>query len=180
MNLFVGCSSRGTYNQAYIELAKDVGNFIASENHTLVFGGCQNGLMGVVYKEVIKNNGNIIVTSCKAYEDEVKDMKCTELHLYDTVCKRKDGFIEHSDAFIFLPGGIGTIDEILATIEAKRAQEHRKPIIIINKNHIFDYLLQQINIICGEGFASAESRRLYQVYDSFEPAMAFIKHLVIH
>ncbi len=177
MNIFVGCSSMDTLNQDYNKLATDVGNFIVNNNHTLVFGGCEYGLMGKVYSVVSKNSNNIIVTTAKAYEEDSKKLTYSKLLLFDTVNERKNGYTSISDLIIFIPGGIGTIDEILTAIETRRNHEHNTPIVIINVNNYFDPLLKMLEKTYSEGFANPKVRALYFVANSFKEAEAYINNI---
>lgn len=71
----------------------------------------------------------IIITIAKAYEDDLKSLSYSKAYMFDTVNERKNAFIELSDVMIFIPGGIGTIDELLTAIETRRNHEHSVPII---------------------------------------------------
>ena len=175
MNIFVGCSSRDTDNKYYNKIAEDVANFIVNSNHNFVFGGCSLGLMGKIYSIVSKNpTSEIIITMAKAYEDELKNLSYNKAYISNTVNERKNCFIELSDIMLFLPGGIGTIDEILTSIETKRSKQHNVPIIIINTNNYFNSLLEMLNKIYDEGFASSDNRKLYFVANSLDEALDYI------
>ncbi len=154
MNIFVGGSSKDTTNNGFSKSAQEIGKFIVDSKHNLVFGGCNSGLMGITYRTVCDSNGSkIIVTMAKAYKDDLKSIKYDEVYLSDTVNERKNDVFEHSDALIFLPGGIGTIDEIMTAIEADRNHQIDVPIVIINVDGFFDGLLQQSMRAFKENFS---------------------------
>ena len=142
MNIFVGCSSRDTDNEHYNKLAEDIGNFIVSGNHNFVFGGCDSGLMGKIHSIVSQNpSSEVIIAINKAFADNLKTLSYSKAFIFDTVHERKNCLIDLSDVMFFIPGGIGTIDEIFTAIETKRSNEHYSPIVIININNYFGPLL---------------------------------------
>lgn len=154
MNIFVGGSSRDTTNIEFSKSAREIGKFIIDGKHNLVFGGCNSGLMGVTYRTVCNSNDSkIIITMARAYEDNLKSIKYDEVYLSDTVNERKNDVFKHSDALVFLPGGIGTIDEIMSSIEANRNHQIDVPIIIINVEGFFDGLFLQSTRAFREHFS---------------------------
>lgn len=179
MNIFVGCSSRDTNNINYNKIANKLGNFIVNGNHNFIFGGCKYGLMGKIYSTVIskRKNSKIIVTSAKAYEQDLKDISYNEVYVLDTVNERKNAFIKLADVMIFIPGGIGTIDELLTAIETRRNHEHNKPIIILNVDNFFGNLLEMLKQIYNEGLADLQNRKLYFVSDTIEETITYLSTL---
>ncbi len=176
-NIFVGCSSRDIDNNNFNKLAEDIGNFIVENNLNYVFGGCKDGLMGKIYSIVKNSNSDIIVTMAKAYEEELKGLSYSKSYLYNTVNERKNGFISLSDIMIFIPGGIGTIDELFTAIEACRSKDYTVPIIIINIDGFFDPVLDMFEKIYNLKLADNKSRELYFVANSFDEAKQYILNL---
>ena len=178
MNIFVGCSSRNTKNEIYNRIAEEIGNFIAKEKHNFIFGGCNIGLMGKIYS-ILSNapESQIIVTIAKAYEDDLKSLSYSKAYKFETVNERKNAFMHLADVMIFIPGGIGTIDELLTAIETRRSHEHDVPIIIINGNGFFDHLLNMLEQIYDEEFADSNSRQLYFVADTVDEAIEYLSEL---
>ena len=172
MRIFVGCASRVTYNPEYNELAENIGDYIAKGNHTYVFGGCDNGLMGEVYSVVKKHGCKVIACGVDCYKDEIvklyKDNDNVDVTIASTVNERKDNVIQNADVIVFLPGGIGSLDEIFACIESRRAGEHDKPIFIVNVNGYYDALFKMLETMYSEGFASESNREVYMICNSFE------------
>ena len=178
MNIFVGCSSRNTENEIYNRIAEEIGNFIVKESHNFVFGGCDLGLMGKIYA-IVSNapKSEIIVTIAKAYADDLKSLSYSKADMFDTVNERKNAFINLADVMIFIPGGIGTIDELLTAIETRRNREHNVPIIVINGNGFFNQLLSMLERIYDEGFADSKNRQLYFVADTVDEAIEYLSEL---
>lgn len=178
MNIFVGCSSRNIENESYNRIAEEIGNFIVKEGHNFVFGGCDVGLMGKIYS-IVSNapKSEIIVTIAKAYEDDLKTLSYSKAYMFDTVNERKNAFIDLADVMIFIPGGIGTIDELLTAIETRRNHEHNVPIIVINGNGFFEQLLSMLERIYDEGFADSKNSHLYFVADTVDEAIEYLSEL---
>jgi hypothetical protein len=178
MNIFVGCSSRNTNNECYNRIAEKIGDFIVSGKHNFIFGGCETGLMGKIYSIVSKEKkSDIIVIISKAYEDDLKNLSYSKVYMFDTVNERKNAFIELADVMIFIPGGIGTVDELMTAIETRRNHEHSIPIIIINVNNFFGHLLHMLDQIYDEGFADSKNRQLYLVADTIDEAIKYLSDL---
>ena len=177
MNIFVGCSSRDVGNTTYNHTADEIGDYIAKNGYGLVFGGCREGLMGRLYSKVY-GRSKVICTQTRVYESEVRELqasededKKSEVYISETINRRKDAYIEKSDILVFLPGGIGTLDELMASIESKRGGEHNHPIIIVNVDGFFDYWLKELERFYDEKLASVESKNLYHICSTVEEAI---------
>ena len=177
MNIFVGCASRNTNNPDYNNVAEKLGDYIVSHKHNLVFGGCEYGLMGKLYEKVKQTESKIFITIAEAYKSDLDNLIYTEAFLTQTVNERKDSFIRISDVLVFLPGGIGTIDELMTAIETRRNHEHDVPIIIVNINEFFDHQLSMLEKIYAEEFADEKNRNMYVVCSSFEELTAELENV---
>ena len=178
MNIFVGCSSRDTKNVAYIEAAKSLGDYIVEHRLNFVFGGCEMGLMGQVYQIVKESkHSKIVAIQAKAYEEELNNLEFDDAYVLDTVNDRKNAYQAQADVLVFLPGGIGTIDEIMSAIETKRSREHNHPIIIVNVENYFNPLLKMFEAIYSEGFADIKNKECYQVVGSLEELRDILTHI---
>ena len=177
MNIFVGCASRDTNNSVYNNIAKQLGNYILTNKHNLVFGGCEYGLMGIIYKTLKQSQSKIFVTIAEAYKDDLKNLVYTEAILTKTVNERKDTIIKKSDVLVFLPGGIGTIDELVTSIETRRNKEHDIPIIIVNINGFFDNLLFMLEKIYKDNLADEKNRNTYMVCSSYEDLITELENI---
>ena len=174
MKVFVGCASRNTDVEEYNDLAKKIANYIVKGNHSYVFGGCNNGLMGVSYKIVNSSDGSTIAEGVKAYEDEITSLIANssnpnlKTNIHNTVNERTNAVFKNSDVIIFITGGIGSIYELMSAIETKRAGEHNNPIFIINVNGYYDNLIRMLEKTYKEGFASLSNKEVYNICYSFE------------
>ena len=154
--------SRPIYEQAAIQLS----DFLIEYNITLVNGGGSIGLMGVMADRVLSQNGKAIgVIPYSLKEKEVAHLGMTELIVTPDMHSRKQMMVNFSDAFIAMPGGFGTLDELFETLTWAQLHLHRKPIGILNINGYFDPLLAQLDKFIEEGFLSVPARALLYVSD---------------
>ena len=171
MNIFVGCSSRDVGNKLYNSVADKVGEYIAKNGHNFVFGGCGEGLMGRIYSIVKKGKGRVIATQAKIYKEQVMKLDVDKVDILDTINERKDKYLEYSDILVFIPGGIGTLDELINAIETRRSGEHTNHIIIVNEDNFFGDFLNMLDKIYSEGLASNSTKELYYIANNVEDAI---------
>jgi len=177
MNIFVGSASRNTEVEEYNRLAEHIGDYIVAGEHNYIFGGCDNGLMGKIYRIVRKSkNSNVIVSSVEAYKDDAislyKENPNLSVNIALTVNERKNNIAQKADVIIIIPGGLGTLDELFSFIESKRAGEHESPIFVVNIDGYFDSLLNMLETIYEKNFASEANRDVYEICNSFEDLKA--------
>ncbi len=173
----VYCSSSRVIDRVYFEAAAELGKELALRRDTMLFGGGLLGLMGEVAKAVHQSQGEVIGVIPRAlnikgvvYED------CNELIVTETMRERKAIMDSRSDAFIALPGGYGTLEELLEIITLKQLDYHQKPIVILNIAGFFDKLLEQFEFIIDKRFAKPECRNLYFVTSKVKEALHYIDH----
>jgi uncharacterized protein (TIGR00730 family) len=138
---------------AYSEDAFQLGQIIAARGFGLVYGGGRKGLMGSVADGVIAGNGYVTGIIPKFLENvEMGHRGITDLHVIDTMHERKAMMYDLSDAFIIMPGGLGTLDETMEIITWRQLGLHNKPIIIANLNGYWDPMLRMFQNIIDQGF----------------------------
>ena len=139
----VYCGSRPGASPAFTDAAKAVGQWIGSRGGQLVYGGGCNGLMGTVAQATLDAGGRVVGVIPKALvEKEWANHNCTELHVVDTMHERKRLMAEHADAFLALPGGIGTFEEFFEVWTWRQLGYHDKPVGLLNLGGYYDALLQ--------------------------------------
>lgn len=163
--VFIG-SSFGN-DVLYIDAAKKLGELIAKNNDTLIFGGSHFGLMGILADAVLQYNGEIHGYTCKAFASSLHP-KLTLQKVYDTLFESKQAVIRESDAFIVFPGGIGTLDELFEVLALKSAGIINKPIAILNTNHIFTPLLEALSTLSTAEFIAETQLKNIHLYDTPE------------
>ena len=174
MKLFIGCSSSNEISNVYTNDCKTYLNELLKDND-LVFGAYNSGLMGIAYEIAVNNKRNIIGACPEGYKSDLQNLKCSNSYVTDDILERTKVLIKESDALIFLPGGIGTILELIAAIDKKRNGEIDKPIIIYNSNSFFDSLFDFINKkVYGENFSSKDIERCYYITDNVIDSLEYI------
>lgn len=139
----VYCGSRPGAEPHYTDAAQRVGRWIGEHGGQLVYGGGNNGLMGTVAQATLAAGGRVVGVIPKALvEKEWANHNCTELHVVDTMHERKRLMAEHADAFLALPGGIGTFEELFEVWTWRQLGYHDKPIGLLNLGGYYDGLLQ--------------------------------------
>jgi uncharacterized protein (TIGR00730 family) len=152
----VYCGSRPGVEPAYAEVAQQVGRWIAKHQGQLVYGGGHNGLMGLMADACLQAGGRVIGVIPKALVDkEWAHTGCTELYVVDTMHERKRIMAEHADAFLALPGGIGTFEEFFEVWTWRQLGYHDKPVGLLNLNGYYDSLLVFLNAAVKQGFMNA-------------------------
>ncbi len=170
MRLFVGCSSSNDIDIKYKEDCNKLLSLVF-QNHDLVVSADDTGIMGIAQKIARDNHREVIGICHSLYLDDISKVSCDKKILVDNVFDRTDQLLKYSDAILFLPGGIGTVFEIMAVIEKKRSLEIDKPIIIYNSFHYFDFLLDMLNKIYQEKFSSDGVKDMYLVTDNYEEVL---------
>ncbi len=154
-SIAVFCASRPGAREAYMLAADGFGREIAAREMTLVYGGGNIGLMGAVADGALDLGGQVIGVIPDFLRDrEVCHTRLTELVVVDDLFERKAIMIERSDAFVALPGGIGTYDEILEVIAWRQLRQLRQPIGLLNVGGYFDPWLASLQHAVDEGFVS--------------------------
>ena len=163
-SLCVYCGSRPGKDAAFAETAHQVGQWIGAHDGQLVYGGGRNGLMGIVADATLAAGGRVIGVIPKALvEKEWAHTGCTELHIVDTMHERKRIMAEHADAFLSLPGGIGTLEEFFEVWTWRQLGYHAKPVGLLNLNGYYTDLLAFLASSVKSGFMSDWQMELIHV-----------------
>lgn len=152
MNISVFCGASRPSNTQYISAATLLGKSLAREGHTLLYGGSNLGLMGVVSSAALEEGGHVVGVIPSFFSEEIiQSQPVSELVRVVSMAERKEYLIAHSDAFIALPGGIGTLDEAFEVMVANQLGLSRKPIGLLNTNNFYQPLMQQLQLMEQEG-----------------------------
>ena len=172
----VYCGSRPGADPAFAEVADQVGRWIGAHGGQLVYGGGRSGLMGVVADATLATGGRVVGVIPRALvEREHAHRGCTELLIVDTMHERKRLMAERADAFLALPGGIGTFEEFFEAWTWRQLGYHDKPIGLLNQNGYYDALLCFVEGSMAGGFMDGSQMRLIEVGTAWEP---LLQHLV--
>jgi uncharacterized protein (TIGR00730 family) len=175
MKICIFSSSSNAIDPIYIDEAVKLAKLIGEQNHSLVNGGANVGLMETVLKEAKKAGANTIgVIPEKLNGHKLASDHADELIISKDMMERKSIMRELSDAFIALPGGFGTLEEILEVITLKQLDYHDKAIVFLNTNGFYNELFKQFDLFFKEKFAKPAYRDLYFIANSGSEAMEYI------
>ncbi len=153
--LAVYCGSRFGDAPAFTAAARALGCLLGEAGDTLVYGGGNVGLMGAVADATLAAGGQVVGVIPQALmEREVGHRGLTELHVVQTMHERKQKMAERADAFLALPGGIGTLEELYEVWSWQQLGYHDKPVALLNVDGFYDALLQFHRAMHARGFVS--------------------------
>jgi uncharacterized protein (TIGR00730 family) len=164
----VNCGSSPGFEPRYLEMAARLGRALADRQYELVYGGADVGLMGQVADSVLKSGGIVRGIIPKAFAHRVSHRGLTELHVVGSMHERKTMMFDLADAFIALPGGFGTLEEIFELLTWAQLGLSKKPCGIINVNQYFDSLLTFLDGAVADGFVKQAHRQMLLVAASPE------------
>lgn len=152
-NICVYCGSGPGHNPAYAEAARTLGKTMAEANIGLVYGGGSLGLMGEVARSVLENDGHVTGIIPEFLSKREKMLReAQELIVTGTMHERKQIMFEKSDAFVALPGGIGTLEELVEQLTWSQLGQHRKPVVLGDIDGFWDPLLSLVSHMRDEAF----------------------------
>lgn len=169
----VYCGSANGSDPVYLAEAKTLGRAIAGAGLGLVYGGASVGLMGAVADAALAGGAEVIgVLPGILSGSEIAHRGLTRLEMVATMHERKARMVKLADAFLMLPGGYGTLDEMMEIVTWKQLRLHAKPCILINTAGYWDPLLAFLDRAVAAGFLKAENRRLLEVAPTAAEAVA--------
>lgn len=153
----VFCGSNPGVRPEYLEMARSLGTTIAKRRLGLVYGGASVGLMGAVADAALAANGNVVGIIPKALDKrEIPHRRLTELHIVDSMHTRKAMMAQRSDAFIALPGGLGTLEELFEVMTWRLLGLHRKPVGLLDVGGYYTQLIAFLETSIEQGFLRRE------------------------
>jgi uncharacterized protein (TIGR00730 family) len=159
----------------YADLAGELGKRFAEVNYTLIYGGGNIGLMGIIADTVIANKGHVIgVIPDFLLKREVAHHLITRLEVVSTMHERKKRMVDLSDAFVAMPGGWGTLDELAEILTWKQLGLVDKRVFILNSNGFFDHLISQMQQMTESGFLSKSNFDSLGIAQSVDELMALL------
>ena len=182
MKVCVYCASSSKVNSLYVETARQLGKILAENKHELVYGGGSVGLMGVLADSVLEHGGQVTgVIPRFMVEVEWQHNGLTELVLTETMHGRKEQMLQSSDAIIAMPGGFGTLEELLEAITWKQLGIHTHPIVIVHVGGYYDHLLAQFQQAADELFVRPQHLQMWSVITDVSEILTEIESVkIIH
>lgn len=177
MRICVYGAASNEIDQIYINTVEELGRKMARRGIKLVFGGGAQGLMGAAARGAHSEKGQILGVAPTFFDvDGVLFKECTEFVPTETMRQRKQIMEDNSDAFIMVPGGLGTFEEFFEILTLKQLERHKKPIVVLNIANYYDPLIALIEKSMEGKFTKTACRALYYVTDSVEDALRYIEN----
>ena len=174
-SMCVYCGSRPGKLESFTQTAKAVGEWIGQHKGQLVYGGGNNGLMGIVAAATQQAGGRVVgIIPHALAEMELARDDCDEFYLVDNMHQRKQMMAERADAFLALPGGIGTFEEFFEVWTWRQLGYHNKPIGLLNVDGYYDGLLAFMRTTVIEGFLSDWQMSLIHQSENFEQLLPLL------
>jgi uncharacterized protein (TIGR00730 family) len=176
MRVCVFCGSSPGSQAKYREVAQELGHSLAKQSIGLVYGGADMGLMGMVANAALEAGGEVIgVIPRQLVVRELAHHGLTDLRVVDDMQERKDVMAKLSNAFVCLPGGFGTMDELFEMVTWNQLGTHSKPCVLLDPDGFFDDLLKFLDRARDDGFIKPEDRDDLQVCSSVADLVSLVK-----
>jgi uncharacterized protein (TIGR00730 family) len=171
----VYCGSANGSNPAFLAEARALGTAIAGAGLGMVYGGASVGLMGAVADAALAGGAEVIGVLPEILAgSEIAHSGLTHLEVVKTMHARKARMVHLADAFLILPGGYGTLDELMEIVTWKQLRLHGKPCVLINTRNYWDVLLEFLDMAVEAGFLKTENRGLLEVARDAEEAVGMV------
>ena len=175
----VFCSSSDRIAPVFLDAAAELGDAIAVQNWRLVYGGNNLGSMAALANACRKSGGQVIGVTPQLLADKgYADPHCTQLIITPDMRSRKARMEELGDAFIALPGGFGTLEELTEILVGRLLKYHAKPIVILNIDGFYDPLLGLFETMIRDGFAKPKSRDTYHVSPNVAECISYLQTIL--
>lgn len=176
MNICLFGASSEEINKVYFEEVEKLGKMMAQRGHGMVFGGGKTGLMGAAIRGLSAAGGTSIGIAPRFFDQPgVLFEDCTKFIFTDTMRERKQLMEDNSDAFIIVPGGIGTFEEFFEILTLKQLGRHNKPIAIFNINNYYDDINKIITKASDEGFLKKNHLNIFKISDDAAELLDYIE-----
>ena len=175
MKIGVFCSANSNIDPDFFSFTRELGTWIGQKGHTLVFGGCNMGLMECIAQSVHEAGGSTIGVVPLVIEKGGKVSDFVDVNIAcDNLSDRKDLMLLQSDVLIALPGGIGTLDEIFSVAAAHTIGYHNKRVIIYNMKGFWDSTIRMLDDLQSQGLIRGSWRNYIQIANSMEQIQLLI------
>lgn len=172
----VFCASSSAIHSTYGQAARELGTLLAQAGYNLVFGGGSMGLMAAIAESAQAAGAHITgVIPTALNRDGIAHPICDELIVTRDMRERKAEMDTRSDAFVALPGGFGTLEEIVEHLTLRQLNMHPKPVVLLNTLGFYDPLLRFFDHLIEERFAKPEHLNVYHVAESPEAVLAYLE-----
>jgi uncharacterized protein (TIGR00730 family) len=171
-SICIFCGSQHGADPRFREAATQLGELAGAAGLKVIYGGGRVGLMGAAADAAMAAGGEVVgLIPARLLEREVGHRAITELIVAEDMFDRKGQMIARSDAFVILPGGLGTLDELLEVLTLRQLGYHGKPIVLVNLGGYWDLFNELVERIIEHGFAAPSARTLYRSVASVEDVL---------
>lgn len=172
----VYCGSSAGTHPIFLETGRKLGGLIAEAGIRLVYGGGNLGIMGVLARAAVEGGADVVEIIPGFMRPTAKSLgAATEVILTQTMHERKGRMFDLADGFIALPGGIGTLDEVVETITWRQLKQHDKPVVIVNAENYWSRLEDLLHHIVRYDFAQPSLNTFYTMVDTPEEALPALR-----
>ncbi len=178
MNICVYCASSENIDKIYFKAGEEFGEALAENGHSLIFGAGKFGIMGAIARGCKRKGGDITGVIPRFFDGANVMFKDCKIIKTDTMRERKEIMESRSDAFVMMPGGIGTFEEFFEILTLKQLDRHRKPIAVYNVNGYYDGMLGMLKSSVSEGFMAEKCLTLFFVSDNKDEILNYIENYV--
>ncbi len=176
-SICVFCSSSNQVDPAFFAAARALGDAIARRDWGLIFGGTNVGLMGEVAKAAHAGGGHIVGILPQAFASRNMAFDLAdEIIVTSDIRERKAAMEARADAFIAMPGGFGTLEEVLEILTLRQLDFHTKPVVFLNADGFYNHLIQFFERLTAEHFTRPDTRALYHLAPTVADALDYIEH----
>ncbi len=179
MKICVFGASSAHIDQKYIDAVEELGEKMAEKGHSLVFGAGATGLMGAAARGVRRGGGNIHGVIPNFFRDEGVEIiygECDEITYTETMSQRKQIMEDLADAFIIVPGGIGTFEEFFEVLTLKQLGRHEKPIAILNTDGYYDDMEKFMRSVADKKFITFSCYELYDYFNTPDEVLGYLEN----
>lgn len=182
MTIAIFCAANSDIPQIYYTRTRELCQWLAHEGHTIIFGGCDVGLMGCVAHSTSEAGGRVIGVVPRVFiNNPLRPLPhLDELIPCENLSDRKDILISHADCCIALPGGVGTMDEVFHVVAQASVGYHQKPTLLYNINGFWDALWQQIERMGNEHMLRPNLPATLRVFNTLDDCKNLITELFQH
>jgi cytokinin riboside 5'-monophosphate phosphoribohydrolase len=176
LSICVFCGSAESPPQVFVDTARQLGQELGRRGHRLIYGGTPIGLMGVVARAVQASGGPVVgIVPRGLFDHLIVDESAIELVVAHTLAERKAEMVARADAFIVLPGGYGTLEELVEVLALRQLGLHTRPVVLINVGNFWRPFLQQTRHMAVLGLAQAGEGELFRVVDLANRAIEVVE-----
>ena len=175
--LCIYCSSSNDLPEKFYKISKELGEMLAQKGYNMVYGGSTRGMMGTIADNALKNGAEVIGVMPEKFQDwGLQQPNLTKLIITKDMRERKATMEKHADAFIAMPGGFGTFEEIFEILVAKQLNYHNKPVIFMNFDGYYDNMFKMFDTLYQNNFAKQETKTLYFIANTLDEMFDYIQN----